>query len=128
MGIRDSLLERWCAGRDLIPGHELGRLRCYPYITDAKAFEKRLALNGFGPEVLQERYLAEVSMMVRQKVGLVVMFLFVPINGPLWRMAMESLGAPFQIGEFQFFGLSVLLFSLGALMLFSPRISLRQTP
>ena len=105
------------------PGHELGRLRCYPYITDAKAFEKRLALNGFGPEVLQERYLAEVSMMVRQKVGLVVMFLFVPINGPLWRMAMESLGAPFQIGEFQFFGLSVLLFSLGALMLFSPRIS-----
>ena len=118
----------WCAGRDLNPGHELGRLRCYPYITDAKAFEKRLALNGFGPEVLQERYLAEVSMMVRQKVGLVVMFLFVPINGPLWRMAMESLGAPFQIGEFQFFGLSVLLFSVGALMLFSPRISLRQTP
>ena len=49
----------WCAGRDLNPGHELGRLRCYPYITDAKAFEKRLALNGFGPEVLQERYLAE---------------------------------------------------------------------
>ena len=61
-------------------------------------------------------------MMLRQRLGIVVMVMFLPINGPLWRMAMESLGMPIPLGEFQFMVLSVMLFSAGAVMLMSPRL------
>ncbi len=48
------------------------------------------------------------------------MILFLPINGPLWRMFMEWLGSPIPVGELQFLGVSVLLFVTGAVMLASP--------
>ena len=67
-------------------------------------------------------------MLVRQRLGIVVMFLFLPINGPLWRMALESLGQTIPLGEFSFFALSVLLFVIGALMTFTPELKLGQRP
>ena len=67
-------------------------------------------------------------MLVRQRLGIAVMFLFLPINGPLWRMALESLGQTIPIGEFSFFALSVLLFVIGALMTFTPELELGQRP
>ena len=119
----------WCAGQDLNPGHELGRLRCYPYITDARAVEHRPAINRFGVLTgLQKRERAATDMLVRQRLGIAVMFLFLPINGPLWRMALESLGQTIPIGEFSFFALSVLLFVIGALMTFAPELKLGQRP
>tara|TARA_B100001245_G_scaffold103928_1_gene75661 strand:- start:2039 stop:2242 length:204 start_codon:yes stop_codon:yes gene_type:complete len=67
-------------------------------------------------------------MLVRQRLGIAVMFLFLPINGPLWRMALESLGQTIPLGEFSFFALSVLLFVIGALMTFTPELKLAQRP
>lgn len=54
--------------------------------------------------------------------------MFLPINGPLWRMAIESLGRTIPLGEFSFFALSVLLFVIGALMTFTPELELGQRP
>ena len=67
-------------------------------------------------------------MLVRQRLGIAVMFLFLPINGPLWRMALESLGQTIPLGEFSFFALSVLLFVFGALMTLAPELKLGQSP
>ncbi len=58
-------------------------------------------------------------MMVRQKVGVILMLLFLPINQPLWRMLMDYLGKPVQIGEVFFLGLSLSLFIMGAILTFS---------
>ena len=67
-------------------------------------------------------------MLVRQRLGIAVMFLFLPINGPLWRMALESLGQTIPLGEFSFFALSVLLFVIVDLMTFTPELKLGQRP
>tara|TARA_B100001250_G_C19212349_1_gene534136 strand:- start:240 stop:443 length:204 start_codon:yes stop_codon:yes gene_type:complete len=61
-------------------------------------------------------------MMARQKVGFAIMILFLPINGPLLRMGMESIGTPIPLGEFHFFILSILLFSTGATLAMTPKI------
>ena len=59
------------------PGHELGRLRCYPYITDARAFEYRSAINRFGVFIgLEKRVRAATVMLIRRRLGVVVMILF----------------------------------------------------
>ncbi|GEM_PF-2055350 len=56
----------WCAGRDLNPGHELGRLRCYPYITDARAVEHQFAINRFGAiSGLEKRAFAATVTLMR---------------------------------------------------------------
>ena len=72
----------------------------------------------------QKRVLAAMVMLIRQRLGMVVMILFLPINGPLWRMGLESLGRPMPIGEFQFFVLSVLLFIFGAVITLAPKIKI----
>ncbi len=61
-------------------------------------------------------------MIVRQRAGVLLMLLFLPINGPLWRMLMESTGNPIPIGELQFLGVSVLLFVTGAVMMIAPNV------
>ena len=63
-----------------------------------------------------------MNMLARQKLGAVVMIMFLPINGPLWRMAMESLGTPIPLGELQFMLLSLGMFSIGAVMLMAPKL------
>ena len=61
-------------------------------------------------------------MLLRQKLGVVVMFLFLPINGPLWRMGLEELGYEVTLGDFQGFVVTVILFVTGAVMTFMPEL------
>ena len=63
-------------------------------------------------------------MQTRQKLGVVLMLLFMPINGPLWRMGLSELGYGIPLGEFQGFVLTLLLFVIGAAMVISPKIQL----
>ena len=63
-------------------------------------------------------------MQMRQKFGIVLMLLFMPINGPLWRMGLSGLGYEIPLGEFQGFVLTLLLFVIGAAMMISPRLQL----
>ncbi len=60
-------------------------------------------------------------MMLRQMIGIFLVLLFLPINGPLLRMFMESRGAS-PIGELQFLGISIVMFIAGLLMIFIPSI------
>jgi len=50
------------------------------------------------------------------------MLLFMPINGPLWRMGLSELGYEIPLGEFQGFALTLILFVVGAGLLIGPRI------
>ncbi len=52
------------------------------------------------------------------------MLLFMPINGPLWRMGLSELGYEVPLGEFQGFALTLLLFVIGASMVVSPKLQL----
>ena len=58
-------------------------------------------------------------MMMRQRIGVILMILFLPINGPLWRMTMQEFWKPIPLSELQFLGLSLALFSIGAILTFS---------
>lgn len=51
-----------------------------------------------------------------------MMFLFLPINGPLWRMGLEELGYEVTLGDFQGFVVTVVLFVTGAVMTFMPEL------
>ncbi len=63
-------------------------------------------------------------MQTRQKFGIVLMLLFMPINGPLWRMGLSELGYEVPLGEFQGFALTLLLFVIGAAMVITPKLRL----
>ena len=63
-------------------------------------------------------------MQTRQKIGIVLMLLFMPINGPLWRMGLSEIGYEIPIGEFQGFALTLLLFVTGAAIVISPKVQL----
>ncbi|MBE45605.1 MAG: hypothetical protein CMB02_03010 [Euryarchaeota archaeon] len=58
-------------------------------------------------------------MMMRQRLGVILMILFLPINGPLWRMTMQEFWRPIPLGELQFLGLSLALFLIGAILTFA---------
>ncbi|MDP6562813.1 MAG: hypothetical protein VX402_04325 [Candidatus Thermoplasmatota archaeon] len=61
-------------------------------------------------------------MQTRQKIGIFLMLMFMPINGPLWRMVLSELGYEVPLGEFQGFFLTLVLFVVGAGLLIGPRI------
>jgi len=63
-------------------------------------------------------------VQTRQKLGVVLMLLFMPINGPLWRMGLSELGYEVPLGEFQGFALTLLLFVIGAVMVITPKLRL----
>jgi len=63
-------------------------------------------------------------VQTRQKLGVVLMLLFMPINGPLWRMGLSELGYEVPLGEFQGFALTLLLFVIGAAMVITPKLQL----
>tara|TARA_Y100001949_G_scaffold22476_1_gene15975 strand:- start:524 stop:724 length:201 start_codon:yes stop_codon:yes gene_type:complete len=63
-------------------------------------------------------------VQTRQKFGIVLMLLFMPINGPLWRMGLSELGYEVPLGEFQGFALTLLLFVIGAAMVITPKLRL----
>ena len=59
-------------------------------------------------------------MRTRQKLGVALMLLFMPINGPLWRMSLSEIGYEVPIGEFQGFALTLFLFAIGGLLFILP--------
>ena len=61
-------------------------------------------------------------MQTRQKLGVLLMLLFMPINGPLWRMGLSEIGYEVPLGEFQGFALTLILFGVGAGLLIGPKI------
>ena len=61
-------------------------------------------------------------MQPRQKPGVLLMPLFMPINGPQWWMGLSELGYEVPLGEFQGFALTLILFVIGAGLLIGPRI------
>jgi len=62
-------------------------------------------------------------MLVRQRLGIMIMIFFLPINGPLLRWSFEGLsGSPMPMGDFYFFILCVLMFLLGGIMIFTPKL------
>jgi len=61
-------------------------------------------------------------VQTHQKLGVLLMLLFMPINGPLWRMGLSELGYEVPLGEFQGFALTLILFVVGAGLLIGPRI------
>ncbi len=61
-------------------------------------------------------------MQTRQKLGVLLMLLFMPINGPLWRMGLLEIGYEVPLGEFQGFALTLILFVVGAGLLIGPKI------
>ena len=61
-------------------------------------------------------------MQTRQKLGVLLMLLFMPINGPLWRMGLSQIGYEVPLGEFQGFALTLILFVVGAGLLIGPKI------
>ena len=68
--------------------------------------------------------LCRAPVQTRQKLGVVLMLLFMPINGPLWRMGLSELGYEVPLGEFQGFVLTLLLFVIGAAMVITPKLRL----
>ena len=67
-------------------------------------------------------------MIQRQRIGVALVILFLPINGPLWRMGVESAGVEFPLGEFSFMVLSVVIFTFGCVLIFMPKVRFRQNP
>ena len=58
-------------------------------------------------------------MNMRQMIGIFLVLFFLPINGPILRMLIESQGmAP--IGELKFLGISIIMLLIGLLMIFTP--------
>jgi len=56
----------------------------------------------------------------RQKLGVALMLVFMPINGPLWRMSLSEIGYEVPLGDFQGFALTLALFSLGGMLFILP--------
>jgi hypothetical protein len=62
-------------------------------------------------------------MLVRQRIGILFMILFLPINGPILRLVIQELiNRPLPIGEFDFFVICVFLFLGGGIMTFTPKL------
>jgi len=61
-------------------------------------------------------------MMIRQRVGILLMIFFLPINGPLIRMILGELNIQMPIGDFYFFTLCILIFVIGGFMTFTPKL------
>ena len=62
-------------------------------------------------------------MLVRQRIGILFMILFLPINGPILRLVIQELiNRPLPIGEFDFFIICVFLFLGGGIMTFTPKL------
>lgn len=64
-------------------------------------------------------------MILRQRFGVFLVLFFLPINGPLLRMFMDTIGIPLPFGELQFLAISLAMFIIGTLMVFTPKMSFR---
>lgn len=50
------------------------------------------------------------------------MILFLPINGPLLRMTLNAFNVSFPFGDFLFFTLCIIMFIVGGVMTFTPKL------
>ena len=60
-------------------------------------------------------------MLWRQRLGIVMMIVFMPANGPFWTMSIDALGIDYQFSESIFFVYSILLFISGGILTFTPK-------
>ena len=60
-------------------------------------------------------------VLIRQRIGILLMILFMPVNSPVWKMGLDGLGYGPGLSGFGFFTLSLSLFVAGALMTFTPK-------
>jgi len=60
-------------------------------------------------------------MLARQRLGIVMMIVFMPANGPFWRMAIDALGIGMEFSDSAFFVYSILLFISGGVLTFTPK-------
>ncbi len=66
-------------------------------------------------------------MSPRQMLGIFLVLFFLPINGPILRMLMESQGVA-PIGELKFLGFSIIMLVIGLLMIFAPPMRFKSDP
>jgi hypothetical protein len=50
-----------------------------------------------------------------------MMIVFMPANGPFWRMAIDALGIGMEFSDSAFFAYSILLFITGGVLTFTPK-------
>ncbi|DAC48147.1 MAG TPA: hypothetical protein HA308_00350 [Candidatus Thalassarchaeaceae archaeon] len=60
-------------------------------------------------------------MLLRQRIGILLMILFMPVNSPLWKMGFDELNFDLGLSGFDFFASSLVLFIAGAVMTFTPK-------
>ena len=60
-------------------------------------------------------------MLLRQRIGIASMILFMPVNSPVWRMGIDEMGFDIGLSEVGFFATSVFIFIIGAIFTFTPK-------
>ncbi|MBK70608.1 MAG: hypothetical protein CMB53_04370 [Euryarchaeota archaeon] len=60
-------------------------------------------------------------MLWRQRLGIVMMIVFMPANGPFWNMSIDAIGIGLEFSESAFFAYSILLFIIGGFLTFTPK-------
>ena len=61
-------------------------------------------------------------MLLRQRLGIAMLFIFLPINVPLWKMIFELSGNSLPWGDLQLFFGFLVLFILGGMLTFTPEL------
>ena len=90
--------------------------------TSYPGFNSRRAHHHILLRSVHQPALSGSVMLPRQKLGIVLMFLFLPINGPMWRMGLAEMGYEVPLGDFQGFVVTLILFVTGAVMTFMPEL------
>ena len=90
--------------------------------TSYPGFKSRRAHHHILLRSVHQPALSGSFMLPRQKLGIVLMFLFLPINGPMWRMGLAEMGYEVPLGDFQGFVVTLILFVTGAVMTFMPEL------
>ena len=61
-------------------------------------------------------------MLLRQRLGIAMLFIFLPINIPLWKMGFELLGNSLPWGDLHLFFRFLGFFVLGGILTFTPKL------
>ena len=97
-----------------------------PFTTGARArrtysVSKPIRLWRHLDSVLEKRMCVPVHVLLRQRIGILMMILFMPVNSPLWKMGFDELNFDLGLSGFDFFASSLVLFIAGAVMTFTPK-------
>ena len=61
-------------------------------------------------------------MLLRQRLGVAMLFIFLPINVPLWKMIFEIAAHPVPFGDLQLFFSFLVLMVMGGVFTFTPKL------